>query len=443
MASSLAERLNPGELSNRAALYTLQCEQRGEPVPDSYQIAKTGELFATFPGGKAIAIEPDLTVREIEPTPGKKPAPEKFNLVAAADFLNRPRIDWIIKGVLPGAGIVVIQAPPGHAKTTLAVDLAVSLTTGKDWQGHRNGKRRRVVYVAAEDAPGVGARLHAKALHDRVPFEDLPAIIDDVPDLKSAEDAAMLAHKIGTADVIFFDTLAASFVGNESGSEDMGAVLKHCKWLQRKTGATIVLLAHPGKNVALGIRGWSGMLGAIDTELTITRNGDHRRVTITKQKGGLEGLLMNFTLKVVPLGQDAEGEPISSVVIEKSTAPVREKSPEPQFVGVNQSAIKSALDRLAGPANAASVRDVLRCALNHYAPHDAEDGEAVSEKKKSLKKALDQLVAKRLVFAHGPDRVALSEIVEAGDWDPPIVVNDLTAEAELQAAIKPPRARRR
>ncbi len=111
----------------------------------------------------------------------------------------------------------------------------------------------------------------------------------------------------------------------------MGQVIAHCKFINRKTGATVVVVHHSGKDESRGARGWSGWKGAVDAEIEITRNGDMRTISVTKMKDGTDGMQFGFKLKTIPLGVDEDGDLITSCVVEHTdvVAP-RVKLADPQ-----------------------------------------------------------------------------------------------------------------
>jgi hypothetical protein len=144
-----------------------------------------------------------------------------------------------------------------------------------------------------------------------LPFNILP----DTPDLRSA-DAELLIDAIeanGGADVIVIDTLAQATSGaDENSGQDMGPVLAKCSAMIERLGATVVLVHHSGKDASRGSRGWSGIKGALDTELHVVRHETHSSISVTKQKDGPEGKTISFELQPVELGFDAEGDPVVS-----------------------------------------------------------------------------------------------------------------------------------
>jgi hypothetical protein len=252
---------------------------------------------------------------------------EKFGLIPASQFLKRPRPRWLIKGVLPEAQIAAVVGEPGAGKSPLMYSMAAAIHRGAEWYGRRV-RKGRAVYLVAEGAGDFRNRIEAYAKEFNVKASELPLMIDDVPNLKTPADAAAIAHTVGKADAIFFDTFAACFLGSENSSEDIGPVLAHLKFISEKTGALCVCAFHPGKDLSKGIRGFSGILAALDTEITIERAGDYRIARISKNKGGVEGPLFHFGIKVHELGHDEDGDPVTSVTVEPCGAPMKKTNGE-------------------------------------------------------------------------------------------------------------------
>ena len=121
---------------------------------------------------------------------------------------------------------------------------------------------------------------------------------------------------VGIGAVVILDTLNRAAPGaDENSSKDMGAILEAAKALQRLTGGLVVLVHHTGKDATKGLRGHSSLFAALDAALEVTRTGDRREWALTKSKDGEDGLRHAFNLRVVSLGADSDGLPVSSCVV--------------------------------------------------------------------------------------------------------------------------------
>jgi hypothetical protein len=126
--------------------------------------------------------------------------------------------------------------------------------------------------------------------------------------------------------LIIGDTLARLSAGaNENAGQDMGLVVQRFDRIRTECKAHFVLIHHSGKNAAAGGRGWSGVRGAIDTELEVTDSPAGRCLEITKQRDlGTKGERIGFRLDVVTLGETKWGAPATSCVVMASDAPVKQ-----------------------------------------------------------------------------------------------------------------------
>lgn len=245
----------------------------------------------------------------------------KFRVTSAGAMTRRPPQQWVIKGVLPKADVAALFGEPGSGKSFLLLDMLCAIARGIDWCGMPVVKGR-VVIIAAEGAGGYGARIKAYcALYGLDPDELDLGVIAARPNLMDSEDVGELAKSIkaaGGASVIAIDTLAQVTPGaNENSGEDMGLAISNSRVLREVTGAMIVLAHHSGKDASKGLRGWSGLNGAVDAALFCWREEDrnYRELRITKQKDGEDGKRWGFKLNVVEVGRDADGDAITSCVV--------------------------------------------------------------------------------------------------------------------------------
>jgi len=165
-------------------------------------------------------------------------------------------------------------------------------------------------------------RLRAYAEHHGIDLALLPIhILGDAPNFLEKQDIKDLLaalRMLPGLKVIVVDTLAqVTAGGNENSGEDMGRALAHCRALSKGTGAMVLLVAHSGKDSARGLRGWSGIKGALDVEILVERSDKYRSATITKMKDGDgEGEEFAFSLTSVTVGQDEDGDDVTSCVIQ-------------------------------------------------------------------------------------------------------------------------------
>jgi hypothetical protein len=353
--------------------------------------------------------------------PADPSAPARFTVVNAPDFSGGPALEWIIKGVLPRAGLAVIYGESGAGKSFLALDISAAITRGIAWRDRKTAKGR-VVYVCAEGAGGFRQRLRAYAADNKIEMSELPAVIADAPNMLKGEDVAAVTKAImdwagasegeRAADVIVVDTLAAASPGSDENSgKDVGQIIAHCGWMHKMTGALVVLIHHSGKDASKGARGWSGLKGAMDAELQVTRNGDFRAVESTKLKDGADGMVWPFKLKTVVLGMDSDGDPLSSCVIEHTDDMPPSENGKQRPTGKYEPLVLEVLRKMVTPEAPHVAQDDL---LDGVVPKLAKEGDGRDMRRRAAKRGLDGLLAKHLAYMK-EGRVSLSNAETADD----------------------------
>ena len=268
----------------------------------------------------------------------------RFPITSLAVSIMMEPSGWLIKNVLPDAGLIVLYGASGSGKTFVAIDLAYAIAMGIQWRGNRV-KKGRVLIIAAEGGKGMSKRLKAYLKHHKIDPNDVDiGLLVVPPNFLLSEDVTELAAAVsasGGADVIIVDTFAQVTPGaNENSSEDVGLALANARALEMATGATVMAVAHSGKDVSKGIRGWSGMFAAADAVLEVVKyeNGT-RELHTTKMKDGDDGLKWGFRLELVVVGVDADGDPITSCVAVEADVPVpvvQETGPKAQRFGPHE-----------------------------------------------------------------------------------------------------------
>lgn len=244
----------------------------------------------------------------------------RFTFIEIANFSQQTPQDYIIKNVVPKADLVVLFGESGSGKSFLALDQAFSIARGIFWNGFKT-RQGNVAYVCAEGAGGFRKRAVAYAQHYGVDLAKIPLfVLADQPNLLDIKDAAALGdaiHSIGDVAVVFIDTFAQTTPGaNENSAEDIGKALSHCRSIRKKTGATVILVHHAGKDLTKGARGWSGLRAAADAEIEVSRNENLRNIRVSKQKDGEDGAEWGMVLREVGIGFDEDDAIISSCIVE-------------------------------------------------------------------------------------------------------------------------------
>jgi len=252
-------------------------------------------------------------------------AAQRFPLLTPAELDALPALVWRVRGVLPAQGLAALFGPSGSGKTFLALDVAAAIVEGGSWFGHRVSAAP-VVYAALEGEAGLKQRAQAwrvsrgRALPENLRVMKEPFRLTELQDVEGL--AASTLRALGPGSVVFIDTLnRAAPTADENASRDMGEMLEAAKRLQALTGGVVVLVHHTGKDTTRGLRGHSSLFAAMDAAVEVSRegDGDRREWRVAKSKDGADGEAHPFTLEVLTLGEDEDGDPITSCVVTPGT----------------------------------------------------------------------------------------------------------------------------
>lgn len=293
---------------------------------------------------KLTALEHQTQIAAATVHKGKRP----LNLITTAELTALPATRWRIRHVIPETGLMAIYGPSGSGKTFLVLDIAHALRTGRQWFGHRVNPCP-VVYLALEGEGGIAKRVRALTAHHQDADLDIRYLVQPF-DLLSTSMIRQLSEAIQTAGcaggLVIIDTLNRAAPGcDENNSEDMGRVISSAKMLQDHLGGLVLLVHHSGKDVSKGMRGHSSLIAALDVAIEVSRNGDSREWKLAKSKDGEDGSPHPFRLEALVVGEDEDGEPISSCVItEESPSAAVQRPKLPQ--GATQQIVYSALNEM-------------------------------------------------------------------------------------------------
>ena len=324
----------------------------------------------------------------------------RFEVVDSSEFAQGPSPSWLVKRLLPRAGLIILFGQSGSGKSFMALDLAAAVSQGGEWRGLKV-TQGRVVYIVAEGAGDFRSRIQAwQVQHGR---ELHIGLIPATPNLLNLDHALELAKEIGRADLIVVDTFAqVTAGGDENSAKDIGRALEHCAGLHRATGATVLLVHHSGKDESKGARGHSSLKAAADAELEVVRADQQRSLCVTKMKGGRDGAEYGFRLTDVVVGLDDDGEAIESCVVEATDGRGSVRQVAKAVRGsVEQSVLRVVQSSLGPMLNTDLIRQVAEAM-----PRDPEKRDTRSYR---VLRAIENLVAGGVLKVSG-DQISAGEL---------------------------------
>lgn len=204
-----------------------------------------------------------------------------------------PPPEYVIDGLIEHGGLSCIIGPPGVGKSTVALDMACHIATGRQWQG-RQTLKTKVMYMPGEGLSGAIQRLiawcDARGIDEADLSENL-LLADSILQLAAkneawAEFGAYVARqRVG---LIIFDTFARmSLRLEENSATDVGLAVARFGAVQKLTNAGVLVVHHTAKGQDFG-RGSSALNGAMDSELLV-KHGDWDYTQLLDADGTLPG----------------------------------------------------------------------------------------------------------------------------------------------------------
>jgi hypothetical protein len=249
---------------------------------------------------------------------------------------------WLVELFIPETGTGLISGQWGTYKTFVAISLAVAVMTGGIFIKFPVMRKGAVLFIALEGENEIAIRLEAaigSGPPGKMPFAwitECPRLLDpDAPQQLAAmvkEAAERMLRDFGLPVVlVIIDTMGKgagySRAGDENDSVIAKTVEKALAVASKETGAFFLGLDHFGKDPSTGTRGSSGKEDHTDVVLSLL--GDkaqsgavtNMRLCARKRRSGPNGEEFPFRAKLFDMGFDPRGTPMTTLIIDWTTAP--------------------------------------------------------------------------------------------------------------------------
>lgn len=398
-ARGLVDSSRFDELIARATVASAAAEVSGHAVEVAHDTAIENGLKA------GMQTPRETPERRAEAPPRRKNKPKI--VFWDGDPANPKAGPALIKDMFPERGTGEIAGQSGVGKTFVELDLSRAVATGAPFFGRKVRKRGGVLMLVAEAPFTIEPRINAlkigHGLTDPLPIAWMPVSGLSQPGAMEALEAEIkivsedMKRKFGVdLALITIDTMAAAFeFKNADGSDEVQKAWNGMNALALSLGLLIIGVHHFGKDIERGPRGSSSFTDGPDAIVAIlgdrTLDGKvlNRRISQTKSRDGATGWTCPWTLEVVELGKDEDGDPITSgyVVPEIESAsdtPSSQKKSDPKLsrsVRAFMAAFRQAIgDKgkkvrpygFEGPEVVAVERDELRAAFYENWPADGD-----------------------------------------------------------------------
>jgi hypothetical protein len=272
----------------------------------------------------------------------------RFRLKAFENVSMATTPNYLVKGILPRTGLCIVWGPPKCGKSFWTFDLVMHVALGWKYRSRRV-QQGNVVYLALEGGHGFATRIeawrrqHLDGRRERVPFYlcDQPIdLVRDHGDLIAAI-RAQLGEQMPT--VIVIDTLNRALIGDENKSDDMAKFIRAADMLRVTFGCLVIIIHHCGI-AGSRPRGHTSLAGADDVQIAVERdNGGTIIIKIEHMKDGDASAPMASRLARLELGNDDDGDPITSCVIVPAELPIK----GPKLTGASKLAFDSLQEMIA------------------------------------------------------------------------------------------------
>jgi hypothetical protein len=195
-----------------------------------------------------------------------------------------PQTQWLIEGLWADQAVGILGGEPKCCKSFLALDIAVSVASGRPCLRHypvlRAGK---VLLFPAEDSlPVVRQRLQGIAAVAQVAFDALPVEVITAPSLRldTSTDRQRLSNTVQQLQprLLILDPLIRLHRVDENDATQIAGLLSFLRQLQRQFQLAVLLVHHARKDSnssrpGQALRGSSELHGWGDSNLYMRRRG--------------------------------------------------------------------------------------------------------------------------------------------------------------------------
>lgn len=305
-------------------------------VTNAYRYARDPEAGGQAPTDPREAFAALLTEREPEDESATARANRllrerglHLRLASLAESRDEPDPGWLVPGAILAEGLTALYGPPKRGKTFAAIDLAMSVATGRPWHGQWPVMSRgAVIYLALEGAYEVKARAREWEKHHGLDAGGSLFVVEGAlplgePDLVGAL-TEVLSGLVAHPALLVVDTHARGLSASgldEMSPKDQGLAAVVLERMGVALDCPVLLVAHAGKDIERGIRGSNALLGAVSSAISAAMAEGVLRLKVEDIRRGAPGAVLEATPHgdetfPVWIGRDplpADGKPVADV----------------------------------------------------------------------------------------------------------------------------------
>jgi putative DNA primase/helicase len=224
---------------------------------------------------------------------------------------NKQPPDWLIHRHIEANSLALLFGPPSAGKSFLAIDWALCVATGREWNGHKT-KQGSVCYLAGEGFAGFRRRCAVWGIQNGVEVDDAPLyfnnktiqLIDENSCREAHEAANNIVKEKGSLSLLVLDTFNRTGGGDENSNTETAQIITNLeKYFLRPFKCSVLIIHHSGhgEDSKNRTRGASALPAGVDSSFMLVAKDGFRNLIPQKQKESELGETTTYTLKTITL----------------------------------------------------------------------------------------------------------------------------------------------
>lgn len=163
--------------------------------------------------------------------------------------------DWLIENYLPTTETTLLFGASHSGKTYLALDIAMSVASGKDWHGNKVKGARPVLIVPSEGRKGLKRRMLTWAYHYHNQVDGDPKIYvhSESVSLDAPHNDDRLQFLLSEIErirpaLIIFDVFSDLVPSTDENSRDFGHIINRMRQVGQRKDMAVLIIHHTGKD---------------------------------------------------------------------------------------------------------------------------------------------------------------------------------------------------
>ena len=195
----------------------------------------------------------------------------------------------------------------GSCKSFVALDIALSITTGRPFLGRFHVRQGKVLYIYSEGGASLKHRIRAWSQHHKADIPEGGVFfaltrfnLTDSDEVRAITRAGVEALGCAPA-LVVVDTLTRNFgPGDPDKNQDVMRYVASVDLVREATGAVVLTTHHTGWSETGRERGGASFRDSLDASFRMEQTGDgHVIIECVKQKDGEDGSALTLVKHVV------------------------------------------------------------------------------------------------------------------------------------------------